>query len=277
MNVRVRTAVLAALVAAGPAVAFAQVTPSESPAPAAEAQLAASPAAPAPAAAVAQPVPPAAPPAASAARAEEVPSWTIGAGLGDFRSVTFAAPTGTVVIAGNLIALWAGSEFVPLASFFLERRVSERTWLVFGAEGSLRRDHVDAPADTSLVAQFTKSDAEMIALSAGLRSVVTRHGAPVEVSLQAVVEGGYVHAVTRVTVPDGTTGEFRDTGRFVEVTGGIAVERELTGGLAVRVSTPLVGGRYSKLERKDTTGTLNGTSASVFVTLSPRLELRLAF
>jgi hypothetical protein len=263
MSIGVRAAVLASLVAAGPAVAFAQVTPSESPAPAT--------------AEAAQQAAPAVPPAhvAAAAPAEQPPKWTIGAGLADFRAALFAAPTGTVHVSGGT-GVFYGSGFVPLATFFLERRLGERTWLVFGAQGSLQRDHVDAPADP-LVLEHTKNDSELISLSAGLRSVVTRPGAPVDVSVQAVVESGYLHSVAAYTVADGTTGDLRDTGRFVDVTGGIAVERELTGGFAVRVSTPLVGASYSKLERKDSTGTRSGSSASVFVTLSPRLELRLAF
>ena len=64
---------------------------------------------------------------------------------------------------------------------------------------------------------------------------------------------------------------------FATAQGGLTVERELTGGLAVRLSTPLVGASWSKLHRHDGLGPQDGSSASVFVAVSPSLELRLAF
>jgi len=70
---------------------------------------------------------------------------------------------------------------------------------------------------------------------------------------------------------------FTDRTAFATAQGGLTVERELTGGLAVRLSTPLVGASWSKLHRHDGLGPQDGSSASVFVAVSPSLELRLAF
>jgi hypothetical protein len=266
MNIGVRAAVLAALVAAGPAVALAQVTPSLSPAPVTTTE-AAQPAAPA--------VPPA--PVATATPAEQPPKWTIGAGLGSIGYWQLPEPSSSYAITG----LGFYGQSIPVATFFLERRVGERTWLVLGAAGTVNRDRFDAPTTAPSVvytpSALTKDDAERGSLSAGLRRVVTRRGAPVEVSLQAMLEGGYVHQQLEYTTSAGAKSEIRDTGGYGAVTAGIAVERELTGGLGLRISTPLLGASWSQLERKDATGTRDGSSTRVFATIAPRLELRLAF
>jgi hypothetical protein len=217
-------------------------------------------------------------PAAALAQAEERPDWSIGAGLG-VNGLTFlpaaitAAPT-SVILSSSLFGA-----AVPVATFFVERRVGDRTWLVFGAAGTLSRRSFDAPPDTGTTTftVLTKDDSEIGSVSVGLRRVVTRPGAVVEVSLQATVEGGALHEQQEFTSNGGVKSSIRDIGGYASVTGGIVVERELTGGLGLRISTPLVGASYSTLERRDAAGTRDASSASVFVTLAPRLELRLAF
>jgi hypothetical protein len=141
------------------------------------------------------------------------------------------------------------------------------------------RNSIDPPPPGALAfTTVTKDESEHGSLSVGLRRVVTRPGAIVDVSLQATVEGGYLHErQVFVSPPAGASSEISDTGSYAAVTGGITVERELTGGLGLRISTPIVGASWSKLERKDDSGGRTGSSASAFVTLSPRLELRLAF
>jgi hypothetical protein len=261
----IRTAVVAALVAARPAVSFAQATPSVSPAPASTE--------------AAQPVAPAAPPAsvAAAAPAEQPPKWTIGAGLVFVGgSVSLAAPSTRI----GLLTIGSGfGPSIPVATFFVERRTSERTWLVFGAEGSVSRQSFGTlPASSTSFPDQTKDDAERVSLSVGLRRVVTRPRAPVEVSLQATVDGGYIHELQEFVTPtSGATSSIRDIGWFAGATGGIAVERELTGGLALRISTPLVRAVWTTVERKDDAGKRDGTSWTVLGTLAPTLELRLAF
>jgi hypothetical protein len=213
-------------------------------------------------------------PAAAFAEQEQSPSWTIGAGIGSIGQVFLITPS---TPAAGLFGPGLGQS-VPVATFFLERRVGERTWLVFGASGSVTRNQVDPPPPTGVaIATITKDDSERGSLSVGIRDVVTRPGAFVDVSIQATVEGGYLHEQQELNTPGAAASEIRDTGSYWAVTGGIAVERELTGGLAVRVSTPLLGTSWAKVARKDALGTRNGTSTSAFVTLAPRLELRLAF
>ena len=212
-------------------------------------------------------------PAAASAQAGESPSWSIGAGVGFLGERVFLMPSGSV--AGLFLS---GGSFVPVATFFVERRVGEQTWLVFGAEGSVTRNSIDPLPDTAVgMTTQTKDDSEQASVSIGLRRVVTRPGAPVDVSLQATVEGGYFHELQEFTPIGAATSDISNTGRYAAVTGGIAVERELTGGLALRISTPLVGASWSKVDRRDDLGTRAASTTSAFVTLAPRLELRLAF
>jgi len=154
---------------------------------------------------------------------------------------------------------------------------------VLGWAGGLRRDHVDPapPQNTFSVRTRTKDDLEQLSVSAGLRRVVTRPGAIVDVSLLATVEGGYLHEVEQFTTMAPATGpattDTRHQGNYAAVTGGIVVERELTDGLALRISTSLLAASWSKVELKDDAGTRNATSGTVSVALAPFLELRLAF
>jgi len=214
----------------------------------------------------------------AAAPAEDPPRWTIGGGVGLTVGQVFLNPPAVISPLG---VSSPSDTTIPVATFFVERRVGERTWLVFGAAGSVTRSYVDAPpASAFALNAVTKDESERGSLSVGLRRVVTRPGAIVDVSLQATVEGGYLHRQQELTTTAPTFSQqstIRDEGRYAAVTGGIAVERELTGGLGLRVSTPLVGASWSKLDRKDDAGTRSGSSTSGFVTLSPRLELRLAF
>jgi hypothetical protein len=217
-------------------------------------------------------------PAVALAEAEEEPRWSIGAGLGSTAFMSLPTPSSS---SGGLLFLSGfGGELVPVATFFVERRIGGQTWLVFGGAGNFARDSFDPPPDTGTVTTFaalTQADSERFSVSAGLRRVVTRPGAVVEVSLQGTVEGGYLHSTQEFTTSAGVRSELRDTGGYGAVMGGIAVERALTSGLGLRISTPLVGASWSQLERRDESGTRNGSSTSVFVTLAPRLELRLAF
>ncbi len=213
--------------------------------------------------------------AATTAQAEESPKWTLGAGLGNVTTFVLPSPNGS--LGGLAVLGFASGDSVPVATFFVERRLGDRTWLVFGAAGSVSRTRVD-PSPTTGATVPTKFDSEQVSLSAGLRRVVTRPGAPVEVSLQGTVEGGYLHDQQELTTTGAVaTTEIRDTGGFGMVTGGIALERVLTGDLALRISTPLLGGSWAKLEVKDGAGSHDATSARVFVVLAPRIELRLAF
>ena len=209
--------------------------------------------------------------AAATARAEEDPRWTIGAGVGTEQLFFVSSGTPGLISAGVTSA--------PVGTFFLERRVGDRTWLVFTGSGSVSRTRFDPPPVTggAGLPVPTRQDAEQISGSIGLRRVVTRPGAVVDFSLFATVGGGYAYAQQEDTDSAGAVTKFRDTRGFAEVNGGIAVERTLTGGLAVRISTPLLGASWSRLERNAGTGTRDGSAIETFVAVAPRIELRLAF
>jgi hypothetical protein len=213
-------------------------------------------------------------PAAALAEPAESANWTIGAGIQAGGYVLLPSQS-TAVSTIGLVPL--GSTVVPAATLFLERRVGDRTWLVLGWTGSVNRTSADPPSPQSSFAVITKDDTEVASVSAGLRRVVTGPGAIVDVSLQATVEGGYFHEVQRLTAPDGTETETHFTGGYTAVNGGIAVERELTNGLAVRISTPLVSASWSKVTTSDAAASRHGESSGVALTLAPRIELRLAF
>jgi hypothetical protein len=167
----------------------------------------------------------------------------------------------------------------PGATFFLERRVGQRTWLVFTGFASVSRTRVDPPQSGGITTGWTThSDTEQASGAIGLRRVVTGAGAVVDVSLYATVGGGYTHFEDKFEDTTGAVTTSTERITFATAEGGIAVERELTGGLAVRLSTPLVGASWSKIHQQEPlVGPRDGSSTSAFVTVSPRLELRLAF
>jgi hypothetical protein len=275
MDIRI---VVAALFAAMPGATFAEdpsavATTTVVSAPAAAPAIPPAVAPSAPAVAMSPAPPTVAPPA----RAEEPPRWTIGAGLG-VGGLTILGPSFPGYATGLLSAVVG-----PIATFFVERRVGEKTWLVFGGAVSASRSDTELPAPTGGAPSsgLTAEESEDGSLSIGLRRVVTRPGALVDVSLQATVEGGTSHARQELTTlwagSPPVRSAIRYEGRYAAVTGGIAVERELTGGLAVRISTPILGASWSRDEQRTDLGTGVTRSMGAFVSLSPRLELRLAF
>jgi hypothetical protein len=279
----IRTVFTAALLAAAATATAQEAAPAAPPAPAtASPQAVASAPATAPVITPAATAAPLTAPAATTGptiapvRVEESARWTIGAGVGFSQLVLISSSSASAV--GLL-----GMGSAPIATFSLERRLGERTWLVFGGSGSVSHTDSDRPPPVAGVtfSALTTDESEGGALSIGLRRVVTRPGALVDVSLQATVEGGTSHEHQEYTtvgtvIPPAKNG-IRYESRYAAVTGGIAVERELTGGLAVRISTPLVGASWSRSERKDDLGKTASRSMGAFVTLSPRIELRLAF
>jgi prepilin-type N-terminal cleavage/methylation domain-containing protein len=59
---------------------------------------------------------------------------------------------------------------------------------------------------------------------------------------------------------------------------GVAIDRELTGALSLRVATPIVGAWYARTETKLTgQPTQDGEELGAGLMLAPSLELRLAF
>jgi hypothetical protein len=200
--------------------------------------------------------------------AEAAPRWTLGAGVSGFSQI---------VLVGSSSSTSPLVTSVPLATAFVERRVGERSWLVFGGDATASRDTVKTSSGYSAASE---SYVARTSLSVGLRRLLTRPGAMVDVSLLATLGGGYirVHAQAEVEVEGGPRTEQDDTGAFANATAGVAVERALTDSLALRISTPLVELYVSRREREYYDGASQEyASAGLSVAIAPRLELRVAF
>jgi hypothetical protein len=195
--------------------------------------------------------------------------WSFGAGLSF--GLLFSSTPPSFISSSSPISSNAG---VPTVNASLERRLSPRNWLVFGAAGAAERRRSDVPADAI---GFTRDDWRSLYLTAGLRRVLTRASAPVDVSLLVLAGAGvaeadqhflFTGAETRADVSSWLAG----------ADAGIAVDRELTGGLSLRVASPLLGVTYAR-DRIEEAGQprRTATAFSARAILAPRLELRLAF
>lgn len=196
--------------------------------------------------------------------------WSVGAGL-SFGLFFSAMPPSFLSSSSTPIGLNAG---VPTVNASLERRLSPRSWLVFGAAGAAERRRSDVPADSI---GFARDDWRLLYLTAGLRRVLTRASAPVDVSLLVLAGAGVAEADQHFLF---TGSETRgDVSSWLAgADAGFAVDRELTGGLSLRVATPLLGVTYAR-DRIEEAGQprRTATAFSARAILAPRLELRLAF
>ncbi len=218
------------------------------------------------------PAPPASEPAAAGPTAERDARWSIGAGV---------AFTTTTILGTSPVGVLGVQPSVPGVAASLERRLSERTWLVLGVSGTIDRQKQELPSGTT---GTSRNDVNQLALGAGARYVVTPAGAPVDVSAVALAEGGVVSGRTDSSALEFTGGGFTTTSTTYDTSGwslganlGIAVDRVLTGALSLRVATPLVGATYTSTRTKVSGQTLDGSDFSASVIIAPRLELRLAF
>jgi hypothetical protein len=201
-------------------------------------------------------------PAARPAADASAPQWSLGGGV-SYVILRLQSPVGSSLLE-------------PSASASLEHRLSARTWLVVGAYGSVQRFRSDDPAVDSY--GIPRNDSRQLALTLGVRRILTRPGAMVQVSLLALGEAGVGDADRRTVYFSGVSTSTDETTWNVGADAGIALDRELTDGLSLRVASPLLGARYS-WSVVDATGTARRHSSgfSVDALLAPRLELRLAF
>jgi hypothetical protein len=192
--------------------------------------------------------------------------WSLGAGLSS-GDLIFPFRSGLSPV------FLTSSTFVPVVAASLERRLSTRTWLALGVSGTFARARADVPPGSF---GFAKDDARQAYLTAGLRQVLTAPGAPVDVSVLVSAQGGVARADQHLV--SGSEVEQKLSAWLAGADLGIAVDRELTGGLSLRVATPLVGVAYEE-SRTEVEGQprRSGTDFSVRAILAPRLELRLAF
>jgi len=217
----------------------------------------------------ATPPAPAAPDAAPTAAGSPPPaSWSIGAGV--FGSSTFATSLSFLRVGGVFVS----APQMPSVSASLERRLSERRWAVFGVSGGFARSRQDVPPASTGV---TRYDATSLALSAGVRWVLTPAGAPVDVSALALADAGALRWELD-TLASSTPATSEVTGWLLGASAGLAVDRELGHGLSLRVATPLVGVTYASTRtRSSGEATLDGSDFTAGLQIAPRLELRLAF
>jgi len=201
--------------------------------------------------------------------------WSFGAGV-QTNLLGVSAPTSSIL---SLLPSLGGSTSVldprgPMVTTSLERRLSDRSWLALGVSGAVARQRADVPPGAY---GFARDDERALYVSAGLRRVVTRRGAPIEVSGLVYAEGGIVDAERNLVTPISTTRQ--DVTGWVAGAGlGLALERELTEALSLRVASPLVAARYGHEHvRQEGQPTSNASTVGMFAVLEPRLELRLAF
>jgi hypothetical protein len=259
--------VLKLMLVAAPLAAFAQAQEAATPPEPAPAAVAAAPAPPAP------PLPPAPPAAASpptAASSPErrsdpahaalaaAPRWSIGAGVG------FG---GWIVLGSSSPSL-----FLPAATASIERAVGARTWLSLGLAGSLDQERTEIEPEA--ITYPVQRNLGQVSVIAGVRREVSDPRSAVAVSLTALGEGGVLRRTMEAEAYPGT-----DLRSWVAgVSGGLVLERALTAGLLVRLSTPAVGLRYGRTRDEKVSGAAAVTTGlSLQVRLAPSLELRLAF
>lgn len=195
--------------------------------------------------------------------AAPTPQWSFGGGIS---YVVYSGP----VSLGTTSAL-----FVPAASASLERRLSDRTWLVAGVFGSVQRYRADVPTGS---VGTTRDDARTLSLTGGVRRVLTRSGAIVQVSLVALGEAEIGDGERNYVNYSGPSVASDATSWSVGANAGLALDRELTDGVSLRVASPLLGASYN-WTMVDQVGAPRRQGSGFYVNalLAPRLELRMAF
>jgi hypothetical protein len=124
---------------------------------------------------------------------------------------------------------------------------------------------------------LAEEDYRQLALGVGVRQIVTSAGSPVDVSLVFLAEGGIVDSKFH-WAGSFSSAPSQQTAWRLGASGGIAVDRELTRGLSVRVGTSVLGLSWTRHHTKRTDeSNLWSSDVSVGLALEPYLELRLAF
>ncbi len=193
------------------------------------------------------------------------PRWSLGAGVST--TVLYSSCSGAV---NGLCTTSQG----PTADASVERRLGDATWLVLSGSGSISDRRQEGTVEGSDGTTTARWRYRQVLLDLGVRHVLTGRGALVDVSVLALAEGGYGAA-------DGTTTDAEaDTKLSSWILGanvGLALDRELSPGLSLRVATPLAGVWWQR-SRQETGGTtVRSRALTASVYLAPRLELRLAF
>jgi len=145
--------------------------------------------------------------------------------------------------------------------------LGERLWLLVGLSGAIATSQRDSGPSTS----------RGISGQIGTRYVLTRSGAIAEVSVLALLNGGFDDL--SYSSANLAAGWVRGMSNWnIGLSGGLAVERQLASGISVRIATPLISAGYSrgKITYVDAADVMT-TGFSAGLVLAPRLELRLTF
>lgn len=200
-------------------------------------------------------------------------SWNVGAGAGVVYGVAYG-----VLGLGQLSTVVIPQ---PRLTVLVERRLSERLFLTFQVEGSYGWN--ESPASPGLFTRQAGLDAAL-----GVRGVLNPRGL-IEVSWFANAGATYRSSETHtaVAVWDPTTGASQQEARAILGRGvgvgavaGLVLERELVDGLALRLSSSIVGLSYGL--GSATTSTPDGSTVEdrrgldVGLSFSPTLQLRFA-
>lgn len=221
------------------------------------------------------------PPAAVPSRAD----WNLGAGLG-FSFGTIGLSSGPIGLAGlagagGLASLGLSVAPSPRATLLLERRLSERLFLSFNA---------GAGYSASQSATFSGLSYRTLSLegSLGLRRLFNPGGI-IEVSAfgAAGVNYGNFESRSVISTSDGMGGTtsapqtYRGNSFTVGAVAGLTLERELITGLALRLSSSILGFSYGgsryTLLIADTSTESAGDQIDVGLRFNPAIELRYAF
>jgi hypothetical protein len=190
--------------------------------------------------------------------------WSLGAGVTFFTTFTATATIGFPLI--NELNM-------PAADASLERRISPRTWLVLGVFGAVTQQQMDPPFGSSR----TQQEERWLTFTGGVRRVLTAPGAPVDFSLLFLAQAGYADIDVRF-VGGGVEERAQATGWSAGGRMDLAIDRVLTGGLSLRIASPILTGSWNELAiEEEGVPDRDGDGFTVGALIAPRLELRLAF
>lgn len=196
--------------------------------------------------------------------------WNVGAGAGVAYGGLGLGQASTVVIPQ------------PRLTVLAERRLSERLFLTFQVDGSYGWD--ESPTRPGLFTRQANLDGAL-----GVRGVLNPRGV-IEVSWFTSAGATYRSSETHtaVVVWNPTTGSSQEEARVLHGRGfgvgavvGLVLERELVDGLALRLSSSVVGLHYGLASA--TTSTPDGSTnedrrgLDFGLSLNPSLQLRFAF
>ncbi|WP_242346467.1 hypothetical protein [Anaeromyxobacter terrae] len=213
-------------------------------------------------------------PALSLAEGAAPAEWSLGGGL----SWTLVGDPISAILLPSGAYVTSIDASIPSVNASIERRAGERTWVVFGLAGGADRREMDPAPSGAINYSPTEQTVTGAFASVGVRRVLTPRDAPVDFSIVGALEGGFVRASE--TTPAQVGGEIDATyrSRLVGVSGGIALDRTLTGSLSLRIATPLVTASYASVSSTATgQADRDGSALRAHVVLAPRLELRIAF